>query len=113
MSKLIRFIVFIILAVVLGIGAYFKYYVVYIRTGTIVEVREDTISVQGAGSHDPVHVLYFDRKSRFYNSKGGEITLSELKAGDHFKAKLFKKLYGGIVRARKYRTIKWLKILPE
>jgi hypothetical protein len=68
---------------------------------------------QGSGSHNPAHVLCFDKESRFYNSKGGKIILSELKEGDHIKAKLFKRLYGGIVRARKHRAIKWLKILPE
>jgi len=108
-----RYIVIIILASLLGIGAYFRYYVDLIRIGTIVEIRKDAILVQGAGPHDPAQVLYLGKKSRFHDSKDDETTLSALKVGDRVKVKLFPRSYGGIIHVRKYKTVRWVKVLPK
>ncbi|MFH1963828.1 MAG: hypothetical protein ABIJ30_13325 [bacterium] len=105
--------IFIILALALGIGSYFKYYVDLIRIGTIVEIRKDAIVVQGAGPHDPAYILYLAKNSRFYNSKGGEIILSEFKVGERVRVKLFPRSYRGILLARKQKVVRWVKVFSE
>lgn len=108
-----RLITFIILATVLGIGFFIIFNARYIRTGTIVEVRKDAIVVQGEGAYEPAYVLLIEKNSQFYNSEGKEITLSELRVGDRVKVKLFPRSYGGILLARKQKTIRWVKVLSE
>lgn len=105
---------FILLALLLGTIAYFTYNIKFIRTGTIVEIRKDAIVVRGSGQHDPDYVFPVEEKSRFYDKDGNEISLSELKVGDHVKVKLFPRSYGGrgiSVIVRKQKTVRWIKIL--
>lgn len=102
-----------ILAAVLGIGSYVIFNVKYIRTGTILDIRKDAIVLQGSGSQDPAYVLLLDEKSRFYNSKGLEIALSELKVGNRVQVKLFPRSHGRIFLARQQKIIRWVKVLLE
>lgn len=110
---MLRAISFIVLATVLGIGSYIIFNAKYIRMGTIVDISKDAIVVQGTGAYDPAYVLPLDEKSRFYDSRGNEIALSELKVGSRVKVKLFPRSYGGIFLVRQQKTIRWLKVLSE
>lgn len=105
---------FILLALLLGTGAYFTYNAKFIRTGTIVEIRKDAIVVRGSGQHDPDYVFPIEEKSRFYDRNGNEISLSELRVGDRVEIRLFPRSYGGrgiSVIVRKQKAIKWVKVL--
>lgn len=110
MAKAISIIVII---AVLGIGSYIIFNAKYIRTGTVLDIRKNAIVLQGSGPYDPAYVLPLEEKSRFYNSKGSEIALSELKVGNQVKVKLFPRSYGGIFLMRQQKTIRWVKVLSE
>jgi len=110
---MLRAITIIVIVTVLGIGSYIIFNAKYIRTGTILDIRKDAIVLQGSGPHDPAYVLLLEEKSRFYNSKGHEIALSELKVGNRVQVKLFPRSYGRIFLVRQQKTIRWVKVLSE
>jgi len=110
---MIRKISFIVIAVLIGLGSFIMFNAKYIRIGTIVEIRNDAIVIQSNNADELPYVLPFDKKSRFYNAVGIDTAVSALKVGDRVKVKLFPRSYGGIIRVRKYKTVRWIKVLPK
>jgi hypothetical protein len=110
---MLRITAFTVLVIVLCVASYITFNAKYIRTGTIVEIRKDAIVVQGGSPYEPAYVLPIEEKSRFYDLKGNETTLSGLKPGDRVKIKLFPRSYGGIFLVREQKTVRWVKVLSE
>ncbi len=113
MKSILKRIIYTVLSVLIGLVFSFNFYLKYSRIGTIVDIREDAIVLQGDGPYDPAYVLKLEDKSRFYNSDGDKITLSELKLGNHVKIQLFPRVYGGIFLVREQKTINWVKVLSK
>lgn len=122
MTKITKIIV-IILILIYIFGSTVIFNSKYIRTGTIVELRDDAIVVHH--DSDPSFVIgdvlplenasethwIYKEKTTFYDANGNEISYSALKIGNKVKVQMFPRTYGKIFQVRKCKTIKELHIM--
>lgn len=102
-------IAFIIITILLVINAHFAYNFLYIKNGTVIEVKGNILTIRDSHHHD--HTFHVEKETGFYDKQGNKISFSDLKTGENVRIYLTPWSYYKAIYSKGGKTARWIKKL--